>query len=124
MKTILVVDDNPTILKMATALLSDTHQIIPARSGDQALAICARRKPDLVILDIEMPDMDGFAVLKRMREDATLGLSGIPAVFLSAQPDAAVRRRVTEAGAVDFIAKPFDKPELLARINRHLSDGA
>jgi putative two-component system response regulator len=114
----MVVDDNLVNLKYIEGQLSGNYQIILAKSGRQALRICAKEKPDLILLDIEMPDMDGFETIGALKLDAAL--RHIPVIFLTANHDTAAEIRALESGAMDFITKPFEKSILLHRIELHL----
>ena len=82
MKKLLVVDDNISVLKQINALLEDRYEFFLAKAGAMALKMCPQIKPDAILLDIEMPEMDGFAVIAQLKADP--GLSSIPVVFLSA----------------------------------------
>jgi putative two-component system response regulator len=118
MKRILVVDDNMASLKQIGAQLSGNYQISLSKSGNQALKICSQIHPDLILLDVEMPDMDGFetnAALKRNHE-----LSRIPVIFLTGNYDIETEIRGLKSGAVDYITKPAEKNILLHRIELHL----
>lgn len=118
MKKLLVVDDNLTNLKYMSAQLSGIYNILLAKSGPQALLISSANIPDLILLDIDMPEMDGFETLKHLKNN--LLTKGIPVIFLTATRDRVVEARALESGAVDFITKPFERRVLLHRINLHL----
>lgn len=118
MKRILVVDDNIAILKQISAHLAGDYEVSLAKSGLLALQICMREKPDLVLLDIEMPDLDGFDVVSRIKKNPYL--DRIPVIFLTSSHDTASEIRALEAGARDFIVKPVEKSILLHRIELHL----
>ena len=118
MEIILVVDDNLTNLRHVGGQLAGNYAVILAKSGGQALAIAAEKIPDLIIMDIEMPGMDGFATLAALRQNAAL--SGIPVIFLTADHDPETRIKALAAGGVDFVRKPFEKEALLHRIGLHL----
>lgn len=112
---VLVVDDQmPNIQVVGTVLTREGYEVIPATSGAQALQRIAARLPDLVLLDVVMPEMDGFAVCKRLREHPDT--AGLPVIFVSAANDSETIVRGLEAGGVDYITKPFNKAELLARV--------
>ncbi|MDR2351981.1 MAG: response regulator [Deltaproteobacteria bacterium] len=117
-KQILVVDDNISNLKYISAQLSDIYKVTMAKSGPQALQIAAKQNPDLVLLDIDMPEMDGFETLARMREDPQL--NKLPVIFLSANNDPKTEVKALQVGAMDFIPKPFEKSILTHRLNIHL----
>lgn len=112
---VLVVDDQmQNIQVVGTVLTREGYEVIPATSGAQALQRIAARLPDLVLLDVVMPDMDGFAVCKRLRDHPDT--AGLPVIFVSAANDSETIVRGLEAGGVDYITKPFNKAELLARV--------
>lgn len=118
--TILVVDDTPTALKVLTdTLCAEGYQVRPANSGELALASVTAKQPDLILLDIRMPGMDGFEVCRRLklREET----AGIPVIFISALSDLEDRVEGFRQGAVDFVSKPFQREELLARVHSHLA---
>jgi putative two-component system response regulator len=118
MDQILVVDDNLANLKNIQLQLSENYQVLLAKSGAQALQICMQRIPDLILLDVDMPEMDGFETLRQIKENA--GISRIPVIFLTANHDIATEVRALESGVVDFIAKPVEKGILLHRLQLHL----
>jgi putative two-component system response regulator len=89
-----------------------------AKSGAQALKICAHERPDLILLDIEMPEMNGFETITRIKENPIL--SHIPVIFLTANHDTETEVKGLESGAMDFITKPFEKSVLFHRIDLHL----
>jgi two-component system sensor histidine kinase/response regulator len=116
---VLVVDDQmQNIQVVGTVLTREGFEVIPATSGAQALQRVAARLPDLVLLDVVMPDMDGFAVCKRLREHPDT--AGLPVIFVSAANDSETIVQGLEAGGVDYITKPFNKAELLARVRTHV----
>jgi putative two-component system response regulator len=117
-KQILVVDDNISNLKYISAQLSDSYKVAMAKSGVQALQIAKRQPPDIVLLDIDMPEMDGFETLAKMREDPEL--ARLPVIFLSANHDPATEVKALQVGAMDFIPKPFEKKILNFRLDLHL----
>jgi putative two-component system response regulator len=118
MKRILVVDDNLSILKQISAHLAGEYEVSLAKSGLLALQICIKEKPDLILLDIEMPDMDGFDVLTRLKENPYL--DRIPVIILTANHSAETEIKALELGARDFIMKPVEKSILIHRIELHL----
>jgi putative two-component system response regulator len=115
---ILVVDDNLSSLKQIGAQLGENYEVSLAKSGALALQICMREKPDLILLDIEMPGMDGFETLKRFRLNRYLG--SIPVIFLTGNHDTETEVRGLQSGARDFITKPVEKSILFHRIELHL----
>jgi len=118
MRRILVVDDNLAILKQISSYLSEDYEVSLAKSGPLALQICVREKPDLILLDVEMSDMDGFGVMDRLKENPYL--DRIPVIFLTANHSVEVEIRALESGARDFIMKPVEKSILVHRIELHL----
>jgi DNA-binding response OmpR family regulator/class 3 adenylate cyclase len=117
---ILLVDDNVTNLQVLHQTLDGRgYKLLVAKNGASALAIAAKAKPALILLDIMMPEMDGYEVCRRLKEDPAL--SDIPVIYLSALTDTADKVKGLEMGAVDYIAKPFQPEEVIARVNNHLT---
>lgn len=118
--TIIIVDDEPANNKMLASLLEEASYVVhQAMCGEKALEIIENSPPDLLLLDVKMPKMDGFEVCRRMRSVKT-GID-IPVIFISSLTDTASRVTGFELGAVDYIPKPFDPIEVLARVKTHLS---
>jgi putative two-component system response regulator len=116
---ILVVDDDPIIVGLLTRMLArDGYEVLTARDGVEALDLVATHQPDLVLLDVTMPRMDGFAVCRRLKENEQTAL--IPVTMLTGLDDQDHRRRGIEAGADDFLTKPIDQTILKARIRTQL----
>ncbi|MBX0326161.1 response regulator [Oscillochloris sp. ZM17-4] len=114
--TILLVDDNPQILAILSDLLRPLdYRIFCAINGSEALELAAANQPDLVLLDVMMPGMDGFSVCQALRADPRL--AKVPVIMITALDDRASRLRGFEVGADDFIGKPFDYVELRARVS-------
>ena len=118
MKQILVVDDNVTSLRQISAQLTSNYELLLAKSGALALQICLQEKPDLILLDIEMPEMDGFETLSRIKMNPFL--AQIPVIFLTGNHDTETEVKGLVSGARDFITKPVEKSILLHRIELHL----
>ncbi|MCH5188377.1 MAG: diguanylate cyclase [Oscillospiraceae bacterium] len=118
MKTILIVDDNKLNLTTAKTVLSSEYRVVPVMQGRQALTFLADNACDLVLLDINMPDMDGFDILKNIRQIEHC--QSMPVIFLTADSDVGTEMRCFEAGALDFIAKPFVPEVMRSRIGRVL----
>jgi two-component system, sensor histidine kinase and response regulator len=117
---ILIVDDNPNNLQvLGKALLDNNYGVEFATNGEQALNWLSERKFDLVLLDINMPGMDGYEVCKRIRSDSSL--SFMPIIFLSADNEREAILKGFELGGQDYVTKPFDNRELLVRIKTHLA---
>lgn len=113
---ILVIDDEETTVQLLTYLLEKRgFEVIKAYSAEDGLRKAYRHQPDLVLLDIMMPDMDGWEVCKRMRE-----MSDVPIIFLTAKGEVKDVVRGLEMGADDYVVKPYDNDELVARIKAHL----
>lgn len=118
--TILVVDDSPVNLQvLARTLHGSGHRILAARDGASALEIARRAKPDVVLLDVMMPGLDGFEVCRAIKADATTEDTVI--IFLSARGDIADKVAGLQLGAVDYITKPIQAEEVLARVATHLT---
>jgi len=113
--TILVVDDIDSNTRLFTRLLTrDGHKVMAATNGEEALEIVSRRQPDLVLMDVMMPELDGFETCRRLKQDATTRL--VPVVLVTALQDSRDRIRGLEVGADDFISKPVNPAELSARV--------
>jgi putative two-component system response regulator len=121
-KQILVVDDNISRLKQIGAQLTSHYEVSLAKSGALALQICKQERPDLILLDVEMPEMDGFQTLSRLKEDPAL--SPIPVIFLTGNRDTETEIKALESGAMDFITKPANKDILFHRLELHLQFAA
>ena len=112
---VLVVDDHPSSRTTAVALLSvEGYEVIEAESGSAALDVVLSSNPDLILLDVMMPGMDGFEVCRRLKQDEQTRL--IPVVFVTALDDRRARLKGIESGGDDFLTKPFDQLELSARV--------
>jgi serine phosphatase RsbU (regulator of sigma subunit) len=119
-KLILVVDDTPLNISVITGALKDTFRTKVATSGAKALAIAAAdEKPDLILLDVMMPEMDGYEVCRRLKIDPTT--REIPVIFLTAQTDAEDETHGFQVGAVDYVHKPFSPAVMIARVHTHLA---
>src|SRR5512137_299213 len=117
---LLVVDDQESNIQIVGAALGKLgFEILPATSGRQAFQRLAVRRPDLILLDLLMPEMDGFEVCRRIRENAHW--ADIPLIFLSSADDKGLIVRALESGGVDYITKPFNHAELVTRVRTHLA---
>ena len=118
---ILVIDDTEEIREVLVALLQNHYQVSTASSGSQGLA-CASvpeaQRPDIILLDVMMPDMDGYAVMRQLASDVRT--ADIPVIFLTALSSVAEEQRGLDVGATDYITKPISPPILLARVRMHL----
>jgi signal transduction histidine kinase len=119
---ILVVDDTlPSLRTLSTMLTEQGYQVRGVTNGPMALIAVEAESPDLILLDVRMPGMDGYEVCQRLRENA--GTSRIPVIFLSASDELVDKVGGFAVGGVDYIAKPFQLEEVLARIETHLTLG-
>ncbi len=117
--SILIVDDTPANLQVLTGMLKDRgYKVRPVPGGRLALAAARRDPPDLVLLDINMPEMNGYEVCEHFKADATL--RGIPVIFISALTEPVDKVRAFGTGGVDYLTKPFQMEELHARVETHL----
>ena len=117
-KTLFIIDDSDTNLAMAEEALEEHYRVMTLPSATKMLALLEKVTPDLILLDIEMPDMDGFEALQRLKSNPAH--TDIPVIFLTSMTDAAVEVKGFQLGVVDFITKPFSAPVLLNRIKTHL----
>lgn len=116
---ILVVDDTPASLKLLTALLeSEGYEVLSAISGKLALFSASSNPPDLILLDVRMPVMDGFEVCRLLKSNPVT--CDVPVIFVSAASESDEKVLGFQIGAVDFVAKPYQRDELLARVRTHL----
>ena len=119
-KLVLVVDDDPTNITVISGVLKDSFRIKVATNGKQALAMArAPDKPDLILLDVVMPEMDGFEVCRHLKANPTT--REIPVIFLTGVTDAENEEKGFEIGAVDYIHKPFSAPIVLVRVRTQLA---
>ncbi|MDR0498610.1 MAG: response regulator [Holophagales bacterium] len=118
-KTIFIVDDNDTNLLMAKEVLKNFYRVMTLPSAARMFSLLEKVRPDLILLDIEMPELDGFGALNYLKNSDSQ--FDIPVIFLTSVTDASIEARGFELGAVDFITKPFSTPVLLNRINTHLN---
>ena len=116
---ILVVDDTPANLEVVCETLSDAgYEVVTAIDGDRALKRVQTYPPDLILLDVQMPGIDGFETCKRLKADPST--ASIPIVFMTALSDTDSKVKGFDLGAVDYITKPFQEKEVLARVKTHL----
>ena len=116
---LLVVDDQALNVQALYQAFSADHQVLMATGGEQALALCASKQPDLVLLDVVMPGMDGHEVCRRLKADPAT--RDIPVIFVTAHSDEAAETFGLELGAVDFISKPINPKIVRARVSTHLT---
>jgi len=116
---IMLVDDTPANLRLLDNLLCQQgYRVRPASSGSLALRSAAAKPPDLILLDVRMPEMDGHTVCERLKSDPHT--QSIPVIFISASNDTADKVKGFAVGGVDYVTKPFEPAEVLARVNTHL----
>ncbi len=116
---ILAVDDTPASLRLLTDLLKDQgYEVRSAISGALALRAAAARPPELILLDVSMPDLSGFEVCRRLKEQPQT--RDVPIIFVTAMSETTEKVKGFELGAVDYVTKPFQREELLARVRTHL----
>ena len=122
MATILIVEDNPANLKLAATVLEKAgHAVLSAEDGEKGLVLARERLPDLVLMDIQMPGIDGLEATRRLRADpATAGLKIVALTALAMKGD---EERILEAGCDGYIAKPFRYQDLLDRVAAALGPG-
>jgi putative two-component system response regulator len=118
-KLIFVVDDNDANLTIAASALEAKYRVLTMPSAEKMFSLLEKKQPDIILLDIEMPDMSGFDAMKQLKA-SSLYLD-IPVIFLSGRTDVVSEAYGIGLGAVDFIQKPFSEPVLLNRINKHLN---
>jgi sigma-B regulation protein RsbU (phosphoserine phosphatase) len=119
-ESILLVDDNPTNLQVLFQTLEGVGcKLLIAKNGEMALSIAGKALPDLILLDIMMPDIDGYEVCRQLKTNPAT--SGIPVIFLSALGDTEDKVKGLQLGAVDYVTKPFQADEVIARVDTHLT---
>jgi sigma-B regulation protein RsbU (phosphoserine phosphatase) len=119
-ESILLVDDQPANLQLLSQTLESLgSRLLFAKNGETALTIAQKARPDLILLDIMMPGIDGFEVCRRLK--ANPETQKIPVIFLSALDETGDKVRGLQLGAVDYVAKPFQPEEVIARVNTHLT---
>jgi len=120
-KKVLVVDDNPISRELVREVVENSERmVVEAENGEEALRMIAGERPDIVLLDIQLPVYDGYEVLRRVRED--LKLKDLPVIALTAYAMQQDREKALDAGFDDYIAKPIDAASLRARIRKILDD--
>lgn len=118
MARILIVDDVPLNIKMLGELLREQYEIFVANNGQKAIQLAAQIDPDLILMDVIMPDMDGFSTCRWLKSNKTT--ADIPIIFITARNESDDIVKGFEAGGQDYIAKPFNTQELYARVHNHI----
>ena len=118
MSKILIVDDIPVSIKVLGELLRENYAILVATNGRKAIEVAIKNQPDLILLDVVMPDMDGLETCRQLKEYPQT--AEIPVVFLTAMAESADVVKGFEVGGQDYIVKPFNKTEVLARVKNHI----
>ena len=120
---LLIVDDKPANLKLLFEFLKQTgYRTLAAQSGRDALMLADKSQPDLILLDVMMPGLDGYETCRRLK--ANPRTKAIPVIFMTALADTEHKLKAFESGAIDFITKPLQHEEVLARVNAHLQVAA
>jgi len=117
--TVLIVDDTETNIDILVDTLGDDYDIAVAMDGEGALEAVEEEPPDLILLDIMMPDMDGYEVCKRLKDNPKT--ADIPVIFLSALTEADEKQKGLKLGAVDFLTKPFNPSVIQDKVKQHLT---
>ena len=115
---ILVIDDDSSIIEFVQIIFGIEQEVLVAGSGAEGLHLAQRRRPDLILLDISMPDMDGLEVCRRLKADQRS--ENIPVIFLTSRRDPKTEALGLEAGAIDYVAKPINPAIIKARVKNHL----
>ena len=114
-RLVLAIDDDKLVHKIIEDALAESCKLIRAKNGDEGLRLALKYQPDIILLDVEMPGMNGFEVCEKLKKASQT--KEIPVMFLSSRTDISERMRGYNSGAADYIVKPFNREELLARIN-------
>ena len=118
-KKVVMVDDNPENLNSLKNTLKESYMVYPSPSAPEMFELLEHIKPDLILLDVEMPEMNGYEALKKLKSDDKY--REIPVIFLTSMIDEQSEKEGLKLGAVDYIRKPFVTPLLLERIKTHIS---
>jgi len=118
-KKILLVDDTSTIRKLARAILGNDYDYVEAENGEQANRVARAEKPDLIVMDLNMPVKDGVAGLVDLKREPTTTM--IPVIILTSETESSLRTRCVELGCAAFLRKPLDKTQLRTAVTRCLS---
>ena len=122
MKTILIVEDNEKNMKLVRDILRHNgHATIEAVTGGEGVRLASEKKPDLILMDIQLPDIDGIEALRRVREDAALDRVAVIAVSASVMPDD--QQKIVTSGFDAFVTKPINLQKVLETVTRFLAEG-
>ncbi|WP_010279142.1 response regulator [Paenibacillus senegalensis] len=116
--TILIIDDTLTIIELFRSLIGEEYRILSATNGPEGIDIAIKTRPDLILLDVMMPVMDGFEVCKQLKENALT--QSIPVIMITVLDHREEEKAGLDAGAIDYIAKPFHLENVRAKIKNHL----
>ena len=116
--TILLVDDNPMIIDILNEVLKDDYNLKAAPNGETALKIIRKFKPDLILLDVHLPDINGYSIYKKIKNEPEL--SSIPVILLTGNKHAAKEAEGLDLGKIDYITKPALPEVVLAKVKAHL----
>jgi len=121
MKRILAVDDEPHILKLVVfSLKSGGYDVLEASDGLSAISVCQAEQPDLVLMDVMMPALDGYEACRRLKSDPAT--AGIPVIMLTAKTQASEQKTGRDVGAAHYITKPFTPKDLVAQVREFLGE--
>lgn len=120
MKKILIVEDVELNRDLLVQLLEDDYELVEAADGRQGLEVAGREKPDLVLLDISLPEMDGYEVAAHIRK--TEGIENIPIIAVTAHAMAGDEEKALAAGCSDYLSKPIDEDELWSKVSKLLEE--
>jgi len=118
LKTVFIVDDSDTNLAMAEEALEDHFNVMTLPSAERMFTLLGKMTPDIILLDIEMPEMNGFEALERLKSDASY--AKIPVIFLTGTINVSIQDKSEKLGAVGIISKPFTPSTLIERINSYI----
>ena len=117
-KLIILVDDNPANLRIGKNVLSGRYTVATAPSAAKLLGLLDNNHPDLILLDVDMPEMDGYSAIEAIKSRP--GTKDIPVIFLTAMADSQNQEKGRALGAVDYVTKPFDPPALISCIEKFI----
>ncbi|MFD0868571.1 sigma-54 dependent response regulator [Chlamydia abortus] len=117
--TILIVDDSPSNILLLQAILGEEYEVLYSTRGEKGLEMAQELQPDLILLDVMMPDMDGYAVCKQLKENPLT--VAIPVIFITVLDHEEDEGNGLQAGAIDYITKPFNTTNIMMKIRNHLT---